>query len=267
MSVCKRYKHEQCITIASCKYLSFKNLPRSTSCLLLEFENGELRVLSQNWDKLSDPVYRSELSHFTECGLFVTESCVYVSVEKIENAKQVMPVDMLHNLLRFIVNDIMLVSKKAVSEWFGTWLLVGIPFKPILFPMFEKFKESISGEQLLTLLHNSLFHVNGNFDRTCFCILVFLKYVKFPMSTPLKFNDRWSVVKEILSWKGIYNDPTHNPQIVKLYGMERQVVMLLLCTKRFRLDSYFHALPMDILRFHLIPLLCWSLPFKIPFLF
>ena len=185
-------------------------MSRSTSCLLLEFENSELRILSQNCDKLSEPVYRSELSpHFIECGLFGTESYVYVSVEKIENAKRVMPVDMLYSLLRFIVNDIMLDSKKAGSEWFGTWLLAGIPFKPILFPMFEKFKESISGEQLLTLLDNSSFHVNGNFDRTCSCTLVFLKYVKFPLSAPLIFNDRWSIVKEILSWKGIYSDPTH----------------------------------------------------------
>jgi hypothetical protein len=258
----KRQKAQTSDIVVSCVYLTFDEVSTRENYYLLQFDNNERFILSPFWDKLihvadTDCV----LSKFNKTVIVIKDAFSVVSFEKLQNASFVLSKNALNSLLRLLIISNLVYTK----EYYHSWFVLGVSFEQVLQPIIDHyFIEPIRGEEFLKRLHYASIYTLPSVDRICLCTFICLKHFKWQQQGAIQLTQQWSLVKEILVWKGLYSETDH-PCLSKLFGMERKIVNLLLCATRKSGNVLFNNLPIDILRYHLLPLLYWSLPFKTPF--
>lgn len=260
----KRQKIETSDIVVSCMYLTFNNVSPREHFYLIKFDNHELFILSPFWDKLTRVDSTSVvLSKFKKVSIVIKDAFVVVSFEKLQNASRLLSENALNSLLRFLIISNLTYTK----EHYHSWFVIGVSFEKVLKPIiFQYFEEPVQCEEFLKRLHFSSIYTLHNVDRICLCTFIVLQNFKCQSNVIQLPTQQWSLVKEILVWKGLFSDETEHPCLSKLFGMERKIVNLLLCATRKARNVVFNSLPIDILRYHLLPLFCWSLPFKTPLL-
>lgn len=259
----KRQKIETSDIVVSCTFVSPHQIDQRGQFYLLKFEDGVLRLLTPHWDFLSNPVDEAYVKQHmpVASNIVVKPGFAFINFVKLANLKRIVPVATFNSILFCIIES----NKQYTKENLIVWLMKGIPFS-ILVPFIRELQIILPDEKqgMLDRLHFNSIYSEILFS-TEHVIIALYAILRNCGNAPIVFKSRdWSIVKAVLIWKGMLKDKTCL-LLNDMYNFELKGILLLLLARKNK-HYLFGPLPVDLIKYILVPLICWSLPIQIPLL-
>lgn len=261
--VTKKQKQDACNnTIQDCLFISHGSVDQRGQFFLIKFSNGSFFMLSPGWDMLSGPLLESDIlkNKFVTKKAKAEQGIAFLNVTKIYNLISIAGKPVTYSLLACLVEN----NPEYTKEHFVMWLVKGVPMF-IMQPFIEKFNilnfdlNSILSAIDINDIYSELLCSKQHVISVVYSVLK--QFGKTQRMVLIK-NKAWTTVKHVLAWKGRLAEVTH-PVLSNISNMENNSVFQLLLARKQR-NCLFNLLPLDILRYHLVPLICWSLPISLP---
>jgi hypothetical protein len=261
--VTKKQKQDSCNNmILDCLFMSYGSVDQRGQFFLIKFANGSFYMLSPGWDMLSGPITESGIlkNQFVTKKAKAEQGIAFLNVTKIDNLICIAGKPVTYSLLACLVES----NPEYTKEHFVMWLVKGVPMF-IMQPFIEKFNilDFDLNNMLSTIDINDVYSgLSCSKQHVISVVYSVLKQFGKTQRMVLIKNKAWSTVKHVLAWKGRLAEVT-NPVLLSISNMERNSIFQLLFGRKQR-NCLFNLLPLDILRYHLVPLICWSLPISLP---
>lgn len=257
----KRQKIETSDIVVSCTFVSPHQMDQRGQFFLLKFKDGILRLLTPHWDFISNPVDTAYLKEHMPVAsdIVVKPGFAFINFVKLANLKRIVTVATFNSILSCIIDS----NKQYTKEHLVLWLMKGISFS-ILVPFITEMQINLPDQKQVML---EGLHFNSIYSEILFStehvIIALYAIIRNCGKAPISLKSRdWSIVKAILIWKGMLKDKTCL-SLSDIYNFELKGILLILLARKNK-HYLFGQLPVDLIKYILVPLICWSLPIQIP---
>jgi hypothetical protein len=261
----KKQKTQEHIHVVSFARVNKQNGEYISRGNLIEYSNDTFQLLSNDWSVVSIVLSKDD-------ALWLIQNSVKIpvfdfgllSTNKLNAAREILGERVLFQILDIIVKRHS--RRKNQAHAIAQWVLFGLPVSIVQrYSILEQITNAESEIQSLHFTFCTQVHrLSAPLQNWYSLVLLLLKYGNIK---DMSISDiSYSPVSACLAWKGLSGKEKCPKFLQPIYNVEKQVLILIAMANRRKKQgkTIFSCLPVDILRYVLFPLICWSLPFNIP---